>query len=183
MTGSGLPTWSCRICAMPIRWRIGSPAMRRMPKMTRRTPACAPLGRSEAFPSTHAPDRFDCNGHVMTKDTAAEETRLLVHASVDGELDPANARAVERQIAADPALAAERAQVETLRRVLRETLPPRPLPPHLRSRIEAAVGLHRTRGRPSWRALAASVALALMVASVSTWVLLRPAPGGRIAEA
>ena len=56
----------------------------------------------------------------MTDDTAAGETRLLVHAYVDGELDPANARAVERQIAADPALAKEREQVETLQRVLRD---------------------------------------------------------------
>jgi len=119
----------------------------------------------------------------MTNESAADETRLLVHAAVDGELDPANARAVERQIAADPALAAERAQVETLRRVLREKLPPRPLPPHLRPRIEAAVGLQRARSRPSWQALAASVAVAFMVASASTWVLVRPAPGDRIAEA
>ena len=79
----------------------------------------------------------------MTDDTAAGETRLLVHAYLDGELDPANARAVERQIAADPALAKEREQVETLQRVLRDKLPPKPLPPHLRPRIESAVGVHR----------------------------------------
>jgi anti-sigma factor RsiW len=114
---------------------------------------------------------------------APDETRLLVHAYVDGELDPANALAVERQIAADPALAAERAHTETLRRVLREKLPPRPLPPHLRPRIEAAVGLHRAGLRPSWQALAVSIALALMVASASTWFVMRPAPDDRIIEA
>jgi anti-sigma factor RsiW len=120
----------------------------------------------------------------MTNDAAApDETRLLVHAYIDGELDPANALAVERQIAADPALAAERAQTEALRRTLRDKLPPRPLPPHLRPRVEAAVGLRRARPRPSWQALAASVALAFVVASASTWILVQPVPRDRIAEA
>ncbi len=41
--------------------------------------------------------------------TAAMENdpRLLVHAYVDGELDPAHALEVERQLAADPALASK----------------------------------------------------------------------------
>src|SRR5213075_1610633 len=107
----------------------------------------------------------------MTDDAAADDTRLLVHAVVDGELDPANALAAERQIAADPALAAVREQVEALQRVLRGKLPPKPPPPHLRPRIEAAVGLHRARSRPSWQALAASVVVAFVVASASTWAL------------
>ena len=110
----------------------------------------------------------------MTNDAAApDETRLLVHAYIDGELDPANALA---------ALAAERAQTETLRRTLRDKLPPKPLPPHLRPRIEAALGLHRARPRPTWQALAASVALAFMVASASTWILVQPVPGDKIAD-
>ena len=115
--------------------------------------------------------------------TMSDENRLLVHAYVDGELDPANALAVERQIATNPALAAERTQTETLRRTLREMLPPKPLPPHLRPRIEAAVGLHRARSRPSWQALAASVALAFMVASASTWIVVQPSLGDRIVAA
>ena len=119
----------------------------------------------------------------MTTNDAGEEAKALVHAYVDGELDPANARAVERQIAADPALAAEREQVESLRRVLRDKLPSRPVPAALRPRIEAALGLQRARLRPSWQALAASVAVAFLLASASTWVLVQPAPGDRIAEA
>jgi len=119
-----------------------------------------------------------------TDDAAvSDENRLLIHAYVDGELDPANALGVERQIAADPALAAEYAQTEALRRALREKLPPKPLPPHLRRRIEAAVGLNRARSRPSWQALAASVALAFVVASTATWVLVRPAPNDGIVMA
>ena len=111
-----------------------------------------------------------------------DEATLLVHAHVDGELDPANALAVERQIAGNPALAAERARVETLRNVLRKEFPREALPPHLQTRIEAAVGLHHASAGPSWRMLAASVALAMVLASGSTWFLLQPAQNDRIAE-
>ena len=38
----------------------------------------------------------------------SERSTLLVHAYIDGELDPVNTIAVKQQIAADPALAAER---------------------------------------------------------------------------
>jgi anti-sigma factor RsiW len=94
------------------------------------------------------------------------ETRaLLVHAYSDGELDPANALAVGRQIAADPLLAAELAHINALRRVLRERLA-RPMPPPgLQSRIERAVGIAHARTRPSWRALAASLLLAVALGS------------------
>ncbi len=52
-----------------------------------------------------------------------EDAVLLVHAYLDGELDPANALAIERRIAGDPALAAERARIEALRQTLREKFP------------------------------------------------------------
>ena len=42
----------------------------------------------------------------MTAPTPPDDPTLLVHAYVDGELDPANALEVERRLAADPALAA-----------------------------------------------------------------------------
>jgi anti-sigma factor RsiW len=126
--------------------------------------------------------------------TAAQETdpKLLVHAYVDGELDPAHALEVESRLAADPALAAERERIEALQRVIRERLPPMAAPPGLAARIENAIGkadrrpffarpfslgasLHRAFApSPSWRALAASVMLALMVGSSSTWLALRP---------
>ena len=105
---------------------------------------------------------------------------LLVHAYVDGELDPANALALERRIAADPALAAERDKIEALRGALRTKLPPDTLPPSLRGRVEATVGLGYAQTRPSWRALAASVALALIIGSGSTWLALHQAPGDRL---
>ena len=64
----------------------------------------------------------------------------LVHAYVDGELDPVNSLAVGRQIAADPALRAEAERIEALRLAVRERLPREPLPAGLTSRIEQAIG-------------------------------------------
>lgn len=103
--------------------------------------------------------------------TPAEHDILLVHAYLDGELDPAHALEIERRIAAEPALRAEHDRVAALRRALRETLPHEPVPPGLRTRIEAAAGLRRPQ--PSWPALAASVALAAMLGSGATWIALR----------
>ena len=106
------------------------------------------------------------------------DPRLLVHAYVDGELDPAHVLEMERQFASDPALAAERDRVEALRRAIREQLPLEAAPADLARRIETAVGLRRddvrTSSHPSWRALAASVVLAVFLASGATWFALRP---------
>jgi anti-sigma factor RsiW len=104
---------------------------------------------------------------------------LLVHAYVDGELDPASTMAIERRIAADPALAAERERVETLRRVLREQLPREAAPPGLQLRVRRAIGVDREHTRPTWLAMAASIALAVMVSSSGTWLAMRsPAQDG-----
>ncbi len=113
--------------------------------------------------------------------THQDDETVLLHAHLDGELDPANALAIERQIAANPALAAEQARIEALRQALRQKFPPEALPHNLRLRIEAATGLHRTSTGPSWRALAASVILGMVLASGSTWWVLRPATSDRIA--
>ena len=106
------------------------------------------------------------------------DPRLLVHAYLDGELDPANALEVERQLADDPALAAERARIEALRRVIAERLPRESAPPGLARRIEATLGLRsaaaRTASHPSWRA--ASVAVAAFIGSGATWLALAPGP-------
>ncbi len=111
-----------------------------------------------------------------------DDPKLLVHAYVDGELDPANARALERRIQSEPALAAERDRVEALQRVLRSKFPLAPAPAHLRERIERAAGLRRLPARPTWLALAASVALAVIVSSSSTFIALAP-PGDATADA
>jgi anti-sigma factor RsiW len=107
----------------------------------------------------------------------------LVHAYLDNELDPANALAVARQIDADPVLAAEVARIEALRSALRDRLPREPLPPHLRKRVDATVGLTRGSSHPTWRALAASVVFAMALASGSTWLAVNPRLDNRMSEA
>jgi anti-sigma factor RsiW len=104
------------------------------------------------------------------------DPKLLVHAYVDGELDPAHALEVERMLADDPALAAEREQIEALRGAIRERLPREQAPPELARRIATVIGMQsvaapppRLASRPSWRALAASVVVAAVVASGATW--------------
>jgi anti-sigma factor RsiW len=97
---------------------------------------------------------------------------LLLHAYIDGELDPINAQAIERRIAADPALAAERARLEALRDVMRRRLPRETSPPTLRARIIDAAAppdaARRSTGT-SWRTLVASAVAAAIMASGITW--------------
>ena len=108
----------------------------------------------------------------MTRSRSDDNSALLVHAYLDGELDPANALSVAQQIDKEPALAAEAERVKALQQSIRERLPREEAPPGLRSRIEASVGgLRRDRTGPSWRALAASIALTALVTSSSTWFL------------
>jgi anti-sigma factor RsiW len=107
----------------------------------------------------------------MTRSTPDDDSVLLVHAYLDGELDPTNALSVTQQMEKEPALAAEAEGVKALQRVIREKLPRENAPSGLRARIERSVGARSSQGRaqPSWRALAASIALTAMVASSSTW--------------
>jgi anti-sigma factor RsiW len=101
-----------------------------------------------------------------------EEPKLLVHAYVDGELDSANARLLERRMQSEPALAAERDLVVSLQRALRSKFPLTQVPADLRGRIERAAGLRRMAVRPTWMALAASVALGVVVSSSATFITL-----------
>lgn len=119
----------------------------------------------------------------MTTPTLPEDPTLLIHAYVDGELDPANALDVERRLAAEPALAAERDRVAALRAALSRHFPRESAPAGLRARVEA-IARPRTVERPSWRALAAAVVLAALVGSSATYVALAPrevAPSERAA--
>src|SRR5262249_10430994 len=106
--------------------------------------------------------------------TSYEDSALRVHAYVDGELDPANALSVEASMAIDPALAAECGRIEAFRGLMRELLPPEAPPPGLRARVEASVGMRRPRMQPSWRALAASIAVTAVVASGGTSTVVAP---------
>jgi anti-sigma factor RsiW len=108
---------------------------------------------------------------------------LMVHAYVDGELDPMNARAVEQRLADDPALMAEYERVQALRQTIRDRLPPEAVPPELRRRIEAAARPPRALSSPSWRALAASIVATAFLASGSTWLALAPSPADNVETA
>jgi anti-sigma factor RsiW len=117
----------------------------------------------------------------MTPSSIQENSTLPVHAYLDGELDPANTLAVEKQMSTDPALAAECARVDALQRAMRARLPRETPPPGLRQRVEAAVGMQRrpkpfalARTQPSWRALAASIVLTAFVAGGTTSMFLAP---------
>jgi anti-sigma factor RsiW len=108
---------------------------------------------------------------------------LLLHAYLDGELDPANALEFSGKMRADPALAAEAKRIEALRRLICERLPRELAPPDLRARIEASLGPKRPRIQPSWGTLAASIALTAMVASSSTWFAVGSQRSNTIADA
>ena len=119
----------------------------------------------------------------MTSSTSDDNSVLLVHAYLDGELDPANALEIAQRMSTDPALAAEGERVKALQQLIHERLPREVAPSGLQARIEASVGgQRRVRERPSWRALAASIALTAVVASSSTWLLIGPPPESTTAE-
>ena len=119
----------------------------------------------------------------MIPSTSDDNSVLLVHAYLDGELDPANALEIAQRMSTDPALAAEGRRVTALQQLIHERLPREVTPPDLRARIEASVGgQRRAHQRPSWRALAASIALTAVVASSSTWLLVGPPPESTTAE-
>ena len=119
----------------------------------------------------------------MTRSPFHDDPMLLVHAYLDGELDPVNALAVEQRIAAEPAFAAECERISALQLLIRERLPREAAPFGLRARIEGSIRMKRPRAQPSWRAMAASIAVAVVVASGSTWVALTPEPGDAVRDA
>jgi anti-sigma factor RsiW len=102
----------------------------------------------------------------------ADDPSLLVHAYLDGELDPANALAMEGRIAADPELAAERDRILLVRRLIRKELKRELAPSDLRARVETVIGVRRPSVPRSWLAFAASIAVAVVLSSSSTWFLI-----------
>jgi anti-sigma factor RsiW len=113
----------------------------------------------------------------MSRPKSDDSSVLLVHAYLDGELDPANALSVSQQMGEEPALAAEAEHVRELQKLIHERLPREEAPPALRARIESSIGAARRQHvtpswMHSWRALAASVAIAAVLASGSTWFVV-----------
>lgn len=113
----------------------------------------------------------------MSRPKSDDSSVLLVHAYLDGELDPANALSVSQQMSQEPALAEEAEHVRELQKLIHDRLPREEAPPGLRARIESSIGAtRRPRATPSWmhswQALAASVAIAAVLASGSTWLVV-----------
>jgi len=102
----------------------------------------------------------------------SEEDRLLVHAYLDGELDFADALALEKRMAADQALMAERDRVMALQTVLHTLIEPERPSPELRGRIETAVGLGRRLRPRSFLAMAASTMVAAVLGSAATFLVV-----------
>jgi anti-sigma factor RsiW len=119
----------------------------------------------------------------MTRSVIEEESMRLIHAYLDGELDPANALAFATSIQNNPILAAECERIQTFRRVVRERLPREIAPPGLRARIEASTGLRRSSREFSWRALAASIAVTAIVVGSSTALVFKSAQTDTIRDA
>jgi anti-sigma factor RsiW len=97
------------------------------------------------------------------------DDRLLLHAYVDGELDPAHALEFEQRLAADPTLAAAHARLAALRGAIAARLPREQASPQLRRRVAALA--RPQAASPSWRALAASVAVAFVAGSALTYAV------------
>lgn len=111
----------------------------------------------------------------------SEEDRLLVHAYVDGELDFADALALERRMAGDQALMTECERLMALQKVLQTLEPERPSPA-LRARIETAIGLRRPRRPQSFMAMAASMMVAAVLASAATFLAIGSRPQDSLAD-
>jgi anti-sigma factor RsiW len=109
----------------------------------------------------------------MSRPRSDDNSVLLVHAYLDGELDPANALSVGQQMSQEPALAGEAERVKELQNLIHDRLPREAAPAGLRARIESSVsGTRHERAKPSWLALAASIAVAAVVAGTSTWLVV-----------
>jgi len=111
----------------------------------------------------------------MTEHIASDRD-LLLQAYVDGELSPADALAMERELARDAALAARLARLTALRTRIARNLPPVTMPPGLGARITSTLGL---RQQPAalelgeWRRLAATIVLAAGIGSGATFFALQ----------
>ena len=103
--------------------------------------------------------------------TRTHDDRLLLNAYIDGELDPAHALEFERRLADDPELAAERARIEALRRVMAERLPREAASPELRRRIAALARPQPFGWRADWGAKWGSIAASVAIVRLAPMLL------------
>jgi anti-sigma factor RsiW len=88
-----------------------------------------------------------------------EETRLLVHALIDGELDAGHAREVEAHVANCPGCAAQLRDYRVMRQALAAPALRHQAPAALRARIEATLPPARAAVTPSRRGLLKGMAM------------------------
>lgn len=109
----------------------------------------------------------------------SDNDRLLLHALADQELDAADALALERRLAADPALAADYARIIALKEAVKSVGKPA-VSDDFAARIAALAHGHppgtieaknRSAIWPDWRALAASMVVTAFLASGATYLL------------
>jgi anti-sigma factor RsiW len=115
-----------------------------------------------------------------SKSQSAQDQTLLVHAYLDGELDPFNTLAIKRRIETDAELSAELANASAVQRALREGFPREPVPEQLLRRIDVAIGKTVASTKPSWGALAASVLIAISASSGATWLATQTPAGDSV---
>lgn len=108
---------------------------------------------------------------------------LLAHAYMDGELGLSDALAFERRRDADPRLAALCNDIAQLRHSLRDKLPSAVASAALRSRVESIARRREHSAQPSWRALAASVVVAAVLAGGSGYLVATGGSGDRLDDA
>ncbi len=105
----------------------------------------------------------------MTDDS--DDRMLRLNAALDGELDAMSALEFERELAADPALAAEYRRLEALRQAIRRSATLEAAPPGLADRIAAlakpaARSAPAVQARPSGWTAARPLALAASMAAI-----------------
>jgi anti-sigma factor (TIGR02949 family) len=115
---------------------------------------------------------------------ACPDKELLLHALADGELDAANAAALEAHVQACPGCAEALARLQTLRRLVRAAEVRRAAPEALRDRLEAQIAAPPEAAAPERRPrrLAAAAPWALSAALAASLVLVLLAPGGEPAS-
>jgi anti-sigma factor RsiW len=101
---------------------------------------------------------------------------LMLNAALDSELDAAGMIDMERQLVADPTLAADYARLKALRQAVRTHASREAAPAQLRTRIAALAGAaapaDKSASLTNWRGMAASIAAAAILATgVYTWSL------------
>jgi anti-sigma factor RsiW len=108
-----------------------------------------------------------------------EEALKLLHAYVDGELDPAASLEMEACLAADPALRSAHERLRGLSTAIRESGEYHPAPERLREHLATTTAGKRGAKPRAWLPIAAMGATALLILALAA-ALLRPVDDERL---